>query len=108
MTEAPPVVAPRKPKRTDYTKVALAAAQASIKAQTDAHVAVLAAADDVEDAQAAVDTATHTLEAARSAHAERVASMAGLIGVTETATRLGLIETVVRAAANPKKARLNH
>ena len=98
-------VQPRKPKRADYTKVALAAAQASLKAQTAAHVAVLAAADDVEDAHAALTAAQQKLDAAETGHTTAIAEMVALIGAPETATRLELPEAKVKAAVKAAPAR---
>jgi len=95
----------RAPKRKDYGRIALDAAQASLGAQTAAHVAVLEAADDVTTADAALAAARAHHEQTVRAHAEKTAAFAKLIGHDDAAARLGLtpaqLRTLIKPAGKP-------
>jgi len=97
MTDGAPPRPPRKPKGRDYTRVAVAAARASLEAQTAAHVAVLQAADHVTTAEETVAAAQAALAGTVTTHARAVAAFVALVGVDEAATRLDLEAREVRA-----------
>ncbi len=89
---------PRAPKRKDYQRVALAAAQQSAQAQAQAHVLVLEAADRISDAEQHLSQAHAARDHATGQHTAAVAAFAELIGPTEAARRLELPVTTVRSA----------
>ncbi len=91
----------RAPKRRDYTRIALDAAQASLTTQTAAHVAVLEAADDVTQADTALAAAHAHHEQPVRAHAGKAAAFATLVGHDEAATRLGLTAAQLRTLLKP-------
>lgn len=91
----------RAPKRKDYTRIALDAAQASLTTQTAAHVAVLEAADTVTQADTALAAAHAHHEQAVRAHAEKAAAFTQLVGHDEAATRLGLTAAQLRTLLKP-------
>lgn len=90
--------APRTPKRKDYGRVALDAAQASLAKQTAAHVEVLKAADLVADAEAAVEAAEQTRQAAVATYNQSVYELVEMLGIAEASTRLESDIKTVRAA----------
>ncbi len=90
--------APRAPKRKDYQRVALAAAQDSAREQAKAHVLVLEAADRISDAEQQLTQAHAAQDHATRQHSAAVAAFAELIGPTEAARRLDLPVTTVRSA----------
>ena len=90
--------APRAPKRKDYQRVALAAAQDSAREQANAHVLVLEAADRISDAEQHLSQAHAARDHATGQHTAAVAAFAELIGPTEAARRLELPVTTVRSA----------
>ncbi len=89
---------PRAPKRKDYQRVALAAAQQSAQAQAQAHVLVLEAADRISDAEQHLSQAHAARDHATGQHTAAVAAFAQLVGPTEAARRLDLPVTAVRSA----------
>jgi hypothetical protein len=91
-------VTPRPTKRRDYARIALKAAESSLQAQTDAHVAVLKAADRLADSADAVTAAQAAHELARVEHAQATAKLSALIGPDEAALRLEVTVAAVRAA----------
>lgn len=90
--------APRAPKRKDYQRVALAAAQDSAREQANAHVLVLEAADRINDAEQQLSQAHAARDHAAGQHTAAVAAFAQLVGPTEAARRLDLPVTTVRSA----------
>ncbi len=90
--------APRAPKRKDYQRVALAAAQHSAREQATAHVLVLEAADRISDAEQQLSQAHTARDHATGQHTAAIAAFADLIGPTEAARRLDLSVTAVRSA----------
>jgi len=90
--------APRAPKRKDYQRVALAAAQDSAREQAKAHVLVLEAADQISDADQQLSQAHAARDQATGQHTAAVAAFAELVGPTEAARRLDLPVTTVRSA----------
>ena len=87
-----------RPKRKDYQRVALAAAQDSAREQATAHVLVLEAADRISDAEQHLSQAHAARDHATGQHTAAVAAFAELIGPTEAARRLELPVTTVRSA----------
>lgn len=89
---------PRAPKRKDYQRIALAAAQVSVRTQAAAHVRALQAADTVTAAASAVRDAELAHAQAVAAQTAAVAEVADLLGVDEAARRLDLTAGTVRSA----------
>lgn len=87
---------PRAPKRRDYERIALKAAEASLATQTAAHVVVLEAADDVTDADTALAAAQARRDTAARAHAVAASAFAQLVGHSEAAARLELSTSQLR------------
>ncbi len=97
---------PRAPKRKDYQRVALAAAQQSAQAQAQAHVLVLEADDRIADAEGHLQQAQTDRDTAVQHRTEVLAAFADLLGPAEAARRLALTPTAVctaqRAAARQR------
>jgi len=89
---------PRAPKRKDYQRVALAAAQQTAQTQAQAHVLVLEADDRISDAEQQLSQAHAARDHATGQHTAAVAAFAALVGPTEAACRLELPVTAVRSA----------
>lgn len=89
---------PRAPKRKDYQRVALAAAQQSAQAQAQAHVLVLEAQDRIADADSHLRQAQTDRDTAVQHRTEVLAAFADLVGSAEAARRLELTPTAVRTA----------
>ena len=87
-----------RPKRKDYQRVALAAAQHSAREQATAHVLVLEALDRINNAEQQLSQAHTARDHAAGQHTAAIAAFADLIGPTEAARRLDLPVTTVRSA----------
>jgi len=89
---------PRAPKRKDYQRVALAAAQQTARAQAQAHVLVLEADDRIADADSRLRQAQTERDAAVQHRTDVLAAFADLVGPAEAARRMELPPTAVRTA----------
>jgi len=89
---------PRAPKRKDYQRVALAAAQQTAQAQAQAHVLVLEADDRIAEADTSLQQAQADRDSAVQHRTDVLAAFADLVGPAEAARRLELTPTAVRTA----------